>query len=107
MREGLVDKLRERLAYIQHTLSPDAEDTDWAYWTGKREEHARLKPLHEKMLAVVGALAGGEPDYNSAWSMICLMAEGEGNDASVYQQMAKAIHAKLKPAMDELERSVE
>lgn len=47
------------------------------------------------------ALMSGEPDYNSAWSMICLMAEGEGSDARVYQVMAKAIHKKLKPLLDE------
>lgn len=73
---------------------------------GAQIENARLQPLLKKLIDCVSALEHGEPDYNSAWSMICLMAEGEGDDARVYQQMAKAIHAKLKPALRALESVV-
>jgi len=70
---------------------------------GRGRENTRLQPLIEALADCQKAFTFGEPDYNSAWSMICLMAEGEGSNAEVYQTMAKEIHRRLKPSLDNLE----
>lgn len=117
---SLTDRLKAKLAFEDTTSELKELSSEWAniqnqftgrppidiYLRGKLQRQRKLQPLLTQLCSCVEALESGEPSYNSAWSMICLMAEGEGSNAEVYQTMAKAIHAKLKPALTALEESL-
>lgn len=92
----LAEQLRAKLAFTG--VSPNLSDL--ANW-GRSLENARLAPIHLALIDVVTALEDG--GINSAHEMIALMAEGEGSDASVYQTMAKAVLAKIRPALSALQ----
>lgn len=69
------------------------------------KENARLSPIFEKLLDVISALTDG--DINSIENYIALMAEGEGDNAKVYQDMAGACWVKLKAALTALRETLE
>lgn len=58
--------------------------------------HDILMPLIEEMLEV---LNGPETSYNSVRESLALMAEGEGNDPKIYQEIARHALRKLDPVL--------